>query len=29
MIDLDTLVAADFEELKGDITQHYEYTEVL
>ncbi|MDB0039919.1 glutamate synthase-related protein, partial [Polaribacter sp.] len=27
MIDLDTLVAADFEELKGDITQHYEYTE--
>ena len=27
MIDLDTLVAADFEELKRDITQHYEYTE--
>jgi glutamate synthase (ferredoxin) len=27
MIDLDSLVAADFEELKADITQHYAYTE--
>ena len=27
MIDLDTLVAEDFEELKGDITKHYGYTE--